>query len=271
MAVVVFGPFDDIRSRHVRLLQEASRLGELTVQLWTDAAIQRLTGCPPKFTELERKYLLEAIRFVHRVELVDAPGGPDELPMLGGNAQLTWVVPEWEHTSAKERYCAAHGIGYRVITEAELAGFPDPIGFAPERPGRSKVIVTGCYDWLHSGHVRFFEEASAFGDLYVGVGNDANIRALKGEGHPLFPEAERRYMVASVRYVYQAFVNSGFGWIDAEPEILRLRPDYYVVNEDGDKGGKREFCQRHGIRYVVLKREPAPGLPRRSSTELRGY
>ena len=50
------------------------------------------------------------------------------------------------------------------------------------------MIVTGCYDWFHSGHVRFFEEVSELGDLYVVVGNDANIRLLKGEGHPLFPE-----------------------------------------------------------------------------------
>jgi hypothetical protein len=43
------------------------------------------------------------------------------------------------------------------------------------------------------------------------------------------------------------------------------------VNEDGDRGGKREFCTQHGIEYLVLKRAPAPGLPRRSSTELRGF
>lgn len=42
-----------------------------------------------------------------------------------------------------------------------------------------------------------------------------------------------------------------------------------AVNEDGDKGGKREFCQKLGIEYLVLKRSPAPGLPARSSTELR--
>ena len=31
-----------------------------------------------------------------------------------------------------------------------------------------KVFVSGCYDMLHSGHVAFFEEAAAYGDLYVG-------------------------------------------------------------------------------------------------------
>ena len=34
---------------------------------------------------------------------------------------------------------------------------------------------------------------------------------------------------------------------------------------------KREFCEKHGLEYVVLKREPKPGLPRRESTHLRGF
>ena len=141
----------------------------------------------------------------------------------------------------------------------------------PSAPGRKKVVVTGCYDWFHTGHVRFAEEVSAYGDLYVIVGNDANIRLLKGEGHPLLSETERRYVVGSIKYVKQALISSGEGWLDADPEIRRLKPDIYAVNEDGDQGGKREYCEKLGIEYLVLKRTPAPGLPRRSSTVLRGF
>jgi cytidyltransferase-like protein len=116
------------------------------------------------------------------------------------------------------------------------------------------VVVTGCYDWFHTGHVRFCEEVSAYGDLYVVVGNDRDIRQLKGEGHPLIGEAERRYVVGSVRFVTQALISSGDGWLDADPEIRVLKPDIYAVNEDGDKGGKREYCAKLGIQYLVLKR-----------------
>ena len=132
-------------------------------------------------------------------------------------------------------------------------------------------MVTGCYDWLHSGHVRFFEEVSGYGDLYVIVGHDANVRLLKGDPHPMHSQYERRYAAGAIRFVTQALISSGHGWLDAEPEIARLRPDIYAVNEDGDQGGKREFCARHGIEYLVLERTPAPGLLRRSSTELRGF
>ena len=132
-------------------------------------------------------------------------------------------------------------------------------------------MVTGCFDWLHSGHIRFFEEAAELGDLYVGVGHDANLRLLKGDGHPLFTEAERRYMVQSIRHVKEAVITSGDGWMDAEPEIHHIGIDIYAVNDDGDKPEKREFCKQHGLEYVVLKRLPRPGLPPRQSTDLRGF
>lgn len=35
---------------------------------------------------------------------------------------------------------------------------------------KKKVFVSGCYDLLHSGHVEFFQQASQYGDLYVGIG-----------------------------------------------------------------------------------------------------
>jgi len=131
--------------------------------------------------------------------------------------------------------------------------------------------VTGCYDWFHSGHVRFFEEVSQLGDLYVVVGHDDNIRLLKGEGHPLLTQDERRYMVGAVRYVKQALISTGHGWMDAEPEFDKIKPDMYAVNEDGDVPEKREFCQKHSLQYVVLKRTPKEGLTKRSSTSLRGF
>ena len=66
-------------------------------------------------------------------------------------------------------------------------------------------------------------------------------------------------------------VSTGSGWMDAEPEIAALKPDLYVVNEDGDRPEKREFCRDHDLEYRVLKRTPKEGLAPRSSTVLRGF
>lgn len=268
--IVVSGVFDDIRSGHLRYLEEASKLGELTVLLWPDAAVQAATGQAPKFPETERGYFLNAVRYVSQVKLLSGPVPPDALPEVTGYRPDVWVVGDCHASAAKQAWAAAHGIDYHVLGGERAPGFPVPAPM-PSAPGRKKVIVTGCYDWFHSGHIRFFEEVSAYGDLYVILGHDANIRHLKGEGHPLLPQDERRYVVGSIKFVKQALIASGDGWVDADPEIRQLKPDIYAVNEDGDKGGKREYCAKMGLEYLVLKRTPAPGLPKRSSTDLRGF
>jgi cytidyltransferase-like protein len=207
------------------------------------------------------------------VIIAPASADPDELPQVELPTEgAYWAVLETEASPRKEAFCQSVGINYQVINLADLRGFPLAAIDTPENYlPRPKVVVTGCYDWFHSGHVRFFEEVAELGELYVIVGNDVNVRFLKGEGHPLFPQDERRYVVQSVRSVHQCLITSGMGWMDAEPEIAMVKPEMYAVNEDGDKPEKRAFCQEHGIRYVVLTRKPKPGLPRRQSTDLRGY
>ena len=268
--VVVSGGFDDIKSRDLRFLEEASKLGEVTVLLWADEAIQQTTGSAPKFPLAERSYFLSAVRYVSRVVQLGCQVTLDSLTEIPGLRPQIWADVESPLSVARKKFCDQNNITYSVFTDSDLKGFPEPPPM-PSAAGRKKVIATGCYDWFHSGHVRFTEEAAAYGDLYICLGSDANVRLLKGEGHPLLPEDERRYVVGSIKFVKQALITTGTGWLDADPEIRRLKPDIYIVNEDGDKGGKREYCEKLGIEYLVLKRTPAPGLPKRSSTDLRGF
>ena len=271
--VLVSGSFDDLRSRHMRFLQEAARLGSVHVLLWSDRLVREIRGTEPHFSAAERQYFVTAIRYVDRVTLVDRLPGTDALPLEHVHEGDAWAVEAAAVTAGRAAYCRDHGLELAVIADDALAGFPEPvISEASSAPvPRKRVVVTGCYDWFHTGHVRFFEEVAALGDLHAVVGHDANIRLLKGEGHPLHPEAERCYMVGSIRFVKRAYVSSGDGWLDAEPEIEYIKPDIYAVNEDGDRPEKRDFCLARGIEYKVLVRRPKPGLPPRTSTNLRGF
>jgi cytidyltransferase-like protein len=293
--VVVSGAFDEAGSKTLRFLQEAARLGPVTLLLWPDAVVSAIRGTAPKMGLAERKYYYEALSYVDRVDAGDSRGAvpearsrfdPDRLaswtsgmdaaevadgawiwatcPGIGGAAEAA--------NAAKHSWCQGRGMELRDIPESALAGFPySAPAIGPKREGIKRVVVTGCYDWLHTGHLRFFEEASEYGELNVVIGSDANVRLLKGEGHPLFSEAERSYVAGSFKSVARCLVSSGSGWLDAEPEIRALGIDRYVVNEDGDKPEKRRYCEEKGIEYIVLKRTPKEGLPRRSSTDLRGF
>lgn len=108
---------------------------------------------------------------------------------------------------------------------------------------KKKVLVSGCYDLLHGGHIAFFKAASAYGRLYVSIGRDENIFVLKGK-KPYFSEQERLYIVRSIKYVGDAFLASGTGLLDFEPDLKKLKPDIFVVNKDGHSADKEALCKR---------------------------
>ena len=131
-----------------------------------------------------------------------------------------------------------------------------------------KVFVSGCYDLLHSGHVEFFRQAAEYGDLYVGIGSDKTIEGYKHH-KTVYSEQERLFMVKSIRYVKDAYINAGSGILDFLPTLDIVKPDILLVNSDGGSEEKRKVCEERGMEYVVLSRDPHEGLAARSSTDLK--
>jgi cytidyltransferase-like protein len=133
---------------------------------------------------------------------------------------------------------------------------------------KKKVFVTGCFDMLHSGHVAFFQEAAQYGDVYVGLGSDETVSNLKGR-FPVNNQDERKYMIDALACVKECIINSGSGIMDFMKEIETIRPDIFIVNEDGNTPAKEELSRQLGIEYLVLKRKPHAQLPARSTTSLK--
>ena len=133
---------------------------------------------------------------------------------------------------------------------------------------RKKVFVSGCFDMLHSGHISFLENAATYGDVYVGLGSDQTLFELKGR-RPVNDENERLYMMKAINCVKSAFISQGSGILDFSEEIKRLRPDIFVVNQDGNIPQKQKLCEEESIEYVILNRLPHEDLQIRSTTTLR--
>ena len=131
-----------------------------------------------------------------------------------------------------------------------------------------KVFVSGCFDMLHSGHVAFLNEAARYGEVYVGLGSDKTIYELKGR-EPINSELERKYMLENLKSVKKVIINKGSGILDFIPTLDEVRPDIFLVNEDGHTPTKEQLCRNRGIEYIVLKRIPHANLPPRSTTTLR--
>ena len=133
---------------------------------------------------------------------------------------------------------------------------------------RKIVFVSGVFDLLHSGHIAFLKEASRFGDVHVGIGSDSTVYELKGR-KTINSEDERLYMIDALECVHDVSINNGSGILDFLDNIKSLKPDVFIVNEDGHTHEKEKLCRDFGIEYKILKRIPYANLPERSTTTLR--
>jgi cytidyltransferase-like protein len=131
-----------------------------------------------------------------------------------------------------------------------------------------KVMVTGCFDLLHSGHVAFLQEAAQFGALHVCIGSDETVLGLKGR-RPVNAQDERRFMLEALSCVRAVHVNGGSGILDFLSEMDNIAPEIFFVNEDGHTPAKEALCLARGIDYRVSRRLPSANLPTRSTTSLR--
>ena len=119
--------------------------------------------------------------------------------------------------------------------------------------GKAVVFTNGCFDLLHPGHVALFEAARSQGDvLVVGLNSDRSVRALKGEGRPLVPEAERAETLAALEPVDRVVV-----FDDESPRdiIASLLPDVLVKGADWapDAIVGREEVEAAGGRVVRVE------------------
>ena len=128
-----------------------------------------------------------------------------------------------------------------------------------------RVLVTGFFDLMHTGHLKFLKKASKYGELYVNIGNDLNMKEQK-DRTPIFNELEREEMLNALEFVKRAFVSKRIGFLDFEEAIDLIKPDLFCINSDGDTEEKRELCKRKNIEYIVLFDRPEDSI---SSTKIR--
>lgn len=129
--------------------------------------------------------------------------------------------------------------------------------------GRRVVFTNGCFDLLHPGHLALLEAARALGDvLVVGINSDASVRALKGEGRPLVPEAERAEALGALEPVDAVVV-----YDEPTPRevVAALLPDVLVKGADWAEDA---IVGREEVEAAGGRVERVALVPGRSTTSL---
>ncbi|GAA1000037.1 MULTISPECIES: adenylyltransferase/cytidyltransferase family protein [Nocardiopsidaceae] len=136
-----------------------------------------------------------------------------------------------------------------------------------ERP----AVVTGAFDVLHVGHVRFLRSIAERGlPLVVGIESDRRVGAWKGPGRPVNPAEERAETVAALACVSGAFVIEGppgvADW-SAYAELLRPLDPAALAYTAGDRYTQAKI---RGADALGAQAWELPFTPGRSTTAALG-
>jgi D-glycero-beta-D-manno-heptose 1-phosphate adenylyltransferase len=134
---------------------------------------------------------------------------------------------------------------------------------ARRREGKRIVFTNGVFDLLHPGHVRYLQQARVLGDaLIVAINSDRSVRANKGGGRPITPDAERAEILGALACVDAVVI---FDEDTPHAIISAIQPDVLVKGADWAENAivGRDIVEARGGRVVRIGLEPG-----HSTTEL---
>lgn len=129
--------------------------------------------------------------------------------------------------------------------------------------GEKIVLMTGCFDLLHAGHLDAICDASEHGTLVVGINSDDFVKRLKGENRPIRNQEERAYLMAGFENVRIVTV------FDDDCHLMRcVCPTYYVASVTShekvwDIPEQMELLRELGIEIITFgpeKRNSTTGI-----------
>ena len=132
-----------------------------------------------------------------------------------------------------------------------------------KKEGKKVVFTNGCYDLIHIGHIRCFQECKKLGDvLVVAINSDRSVRSIKGPPRPIIQQEERAEILSALEIVDYITI---FDQDDPLEIITFIEPDVLVKGGDWelDTIVGREIVESYGGRVFAI-----PLVPGISTTQI---
>ena len=123
------------------------------------------------------------------------------------------------------------------------------------------VLVGGCFDLLHYGHISFLKQAKALGDyLIVALEADQNVRFAKGDNRPIHSQEQRKEMLTSLSFVDEVIplppMNQDFQYFTL---VEKIHPQIIAVTEgDPVVYKKMKQAEQVGAKLVEIPKVHTP-------------
>lgn len=116
------------------------------------------------------------------------------------------------------------------------------------------ALVTGCFDLLHFGHLKFLDFAASKADtLVIGLESDQFIKDHKGPTRPIFSQKIRKYCLTQIKNVDQIISiskNTNYLYL-----LKKIHPDFLIISSNDSKyKEKHQICQKLDIKLIVFPR-----------------
>ena len=106
------------------------------------------------------------------------------------------------------------------------------------------LLLTGCFDVLHIGHIRIINYANTVADkVFIAIDGDDKVKKDKGNSRPFNRQEDRREFLENIKGVNEVLI------FDSEKELeiicKDLLPDYRLVGSDwkGKKVVGESYCR----------------------------
>lgn len=128
-----------------------------------------------------------------------------------------------------------------------------------------KVLVGGCFDILHFGHIHFLKRAKDLGDqLVVAIESDKNIKRLKGTSRPFHSQEQRKEILLSLSFVDEVIIlKSEMHDSDYLDLVISVSPDIIAVTKgDPILKKKKSHAKKVGAKVIQIPKIKTPSTSR---------
>jgi FAD synthetase len=123
------------------------------------------------------------------------------------------------------------------------------------------VLVGGCFDLLHYGHISFLKQAKALGEyLIIALESDENVKRMKGDARPIHTQTQRKEMLESLSCVDEVIALPPMhGYHDYSEFVGNIKPAIIAITEgDPAKIKKSQQAKEVGATLIEIPKIHTP-------------